>query len=126
MGASAGGWLASQRKNLLWILAIDAVVVALVLGATLASGGFDGGVIAGGLAIALFLALMVWFYVGLRAAGYRTWDRIYDSEFHAIQTDQQLQQPRPIEPRRMPRGVHLTMAGVVVSLVVLMFVFRGL
>lgn len=122
----AGGWLGGYGRTLFWIVAIDAAVLAVVLGLTMASGGFDSGVVAGGLAMALFLMMMAWFYVGLRAAGYRSWDRIYDSELHAIQTDQQLQPPRAIEPRRMPRSVHITMAGVVFSLVVLMFLFSSL
>ncbi len=110
----------------MWIAAIDAVVLAVVLGFTFASGGFDGAVVAGGLALALFFIMVLWMFVLLRSSGFRSWDGIYDSELHAIQTDQQLQQPRELEPRRLPRSIHLTMAGVAVSLVVLMFVFAGL
>lgn len=119
-------FLSGWRRVVVAVALVDAAVLALVVGLTLASGGFDGRVVAGGLSLVLFFAMTVWLYVVLRSSGYRSADRIYDSEFHAIQTDQQLQTPGELAPRRLPRGLHATMGGIVVSLVVLLFVFTAL
>lgn len=106
-----------------------AVVVGLTVGVvlllTLASGGYDGSVVAGGLSLALFVAIMVWFALGLRGFGYRSPHVLYDAEFHAIQTDQQLMEPGPLRPQRQPREMHYAMGGIVGVLLVLVFVLAG-
>ncbi len=114
-----------QMSPLLAVIAFDAVALGIVMGLTVVSGGFDGGVVAGGLSIILFFAIMAWFFIALRGTGYRSPHRLYDAEFHAIQVDQQIMQAGEIRPRTSPRGLHLTMLGIVVSLGVLMFVFAS-
>lgn len=114
------------RRVVAAVVTVDAAVLAVVLGLTFASGGFDGGVVAGGLALPVFFAMMAWFYVAIRGSGYRPADRMYDAEFHAIQVDQYIQEPGAVRPRRMPRHIHAIMGGIVISLVVLMLVFGAL